>query len=323
MNRRKFTLPLSFLSVLLLLLLLTVPACTLLQGRLTPPTPFVFSSPNPTLTALFAPLTATPTSPPAPPTATAPPLPSVTPTASPVPPSATPAPSATPPPASPTPLPSVRQPQVLAPYAVSRLHIDGDWSEWPVLYNYVFKHVVYGADKYSGRADLSGIYRVAWDERYLYVGVRVIDDRYVQEAKGRNLYKGDSFEIQVDTNLFGDFFVAALNNDDYQLGFSAGPTVGTHMEAYRWYPAYLAGPIAGVKMGAQTLSGGAYLVEVAVPWNQLQVTPYQGLKLGFCISLSDNDNDGKQKQQTMISNCPHRRLTDPTSWGTLILAGAP
>ena len=77
-----------------------------------------------------------------------------------------------------------------------------------------------------------------------------------------------------------------------------------------------------MNIAAQDL-GGARLLEIAVPWSVLQVQPYQGLKLGFCLSLSDNDHEGVQVQQTMLSNCPQRRLTDPTTWGTLILKGAP
>lgn len=309
------------LALFLLAVGLTTLACSLSGLAVKPPTPFSFPTPNLTLTALFNPaLIPSPTAASGPP-ATLPPTVAPTspaPPPSPVPPTATPAPVF-----SPTPVSyPVREPRVLAPLAVSPLTIDGDWSEWPVLYNYVFKYVVFGADQYTGQGDLAGIFRVAWDAQYLYLGVRVIDDRYVQLASGANLYKGDSFEIQVDTQRNADYFVAALNNDDYQFGFSPGNPLGTNPEAYRWYPAGLAGVPAGVKMAVQDL-GNAYLFEVALPWSQMQMIPYQGLKLGFCISLSDNDDVGSQKQQTMMSNCPRRQLTDPTTWGTLILTGTP
>ncbi|HEY57675.1 MAG TPA: hypothetical protein G4O04_03930 [Anaerolineae bacterium] len=312
----------TLLPVLLLALGLTALACSLPGLAVSPPTPFVFPTPNLTLTALFNPApAATLAAPTAPPTTLA----TVGP-ASPVASSPPPAPTATTQPTlviSPTPVSyPEREPRVLAPLATSPLTIDGDWAEWPVLYNYVFNYVVFGADQYTGQGDLAGIFRVAWDADYLYLGVRVTDDRYVQLASGAMLYKGDSFEIQVDTARNADYFVSALNNDDDQFGFSPGNPLGTNPEAYRWYPAGLAGVPAGVRLAAQDL-GNAYLFEVAVPWSQLQVTPYQGLRLGFCISLSDNDDVGAQKQQTLMSNCPRRRLTDPTTWGTLILTGAP
>ncbi len=309
------------------ILLVGLLACTLGQA-IAPPTPFPFPTPNLTLTALFNPTQVLPTSgvpTSAPPTAYLTPttaLPTSTPPPTPTaPPPPTPSPSPLPSPTLPPTYPD-REPRVYAPLAATGITLDGDWSEWPVIYNYVLKHVVYGADHYSGPGDLSGIYRLAWDATYLYIGVRIGDDRYVQEATGAALYKGDSLEIQVDTNRNGDYFVTSLNNDDFQLGFSAGKPFGAAPEAYRWYPAPLAGPLPQVSIAAQDL-GGAHLLEIAVPWSVLQVQPYQGLKLGFCLSLSDNDHEGVQEQQTMLSNCPRRRLTDPTTWGTLILRGAP
>ncbi len=292
-----------------------------LPGLASPPTPFAFPTPNLTLTALFSP---------PPPQASSPAGP--TPTMAGVPLSPTPVPSPSPlPMPTPTPVPALsptpvtypeREPRVLAPLASSPITIDGDWSEWPVLYNYVFEYAVYGAGNYTGETDLAGIYRVAWDANYLYLAVRVIDDRYVQLAHGALLYKGDSFEIQVDTARDADYFVAGLNNDDFQFGFSPGNPLGTNPEAYRWYPAPLAGVPAGVRLAVQDL-GGPYLFEVALPWSQLQITPYQGLRMGFCISLSDNDEPGTQQQQTLLSNCSRRTLTNPTTWGTLILTGTP
>lgn len=66
-----------------------------------------------------------------------------------------------------------------------------DWSE--TLYQ--VNNVAYGADKISSSADLSGTVMMGWDATYLYLGGWVVDDNYVQNATGRNLFKGDGLEI--------------------------------------------------------------------------------------------------------------------------------
>jgi len=53
---------------------------------------------------------------------------------------------------------------------------------------------------------LQGSYRLGWDEDYLYVAVKVLDDQYVQNASGQDIYKGDSIELLIDTYLQDDFY---------------------------------------------------------------------------------------------------------------------
>jgi len=65
-------------------------------------------------------------------------------------------------------------------------------------------------------------------------------------------------------------------------------------------------------------SSGLWRLEAAIPWSVLGISPYKGMHLGFAISVSDNDNPGTQ-QESMVSNAPGRMLTDPTTWGDLVL----
>jgi hypothetical protein len=43
------------------------------------------------------------------------------------------------------------------------------------------------------------------------------------------------------------------------------------------------------------------------------------MRYGFAFAVSDNDNPNANEQQSMISNVPDRRLTNPTTWGNLVL----
>jgi hypothetical protein len=219
-------------------------------------------------------------------------------------------------------VPSARQIlSVNASFMKTAPTIDGDWSEWKdVGTEYPANYVVFGKDNWKNEDDLSSSYYVGWDGKNLYIAVKVHDDRYVQNSTGENIFKGDSIELLIDTNVAGDYYVDALNTDDYQIGISPGrPTIGDgNREAYRWYPIKQKGALSNVTIGAQD-EGAIYRVEAAIPWSDLGVTPQRGMHLGFCISVSDNDSPGNQVQQSMVSNVSTRHLTDPTTWGDLIL----
>jgi hypothetical protein len=123
----------------------------------------------------------------------------------------------------------------------------------------------------------------------------------------------------LDTNLFSDFSDASLSSDDFQLGISPGRgDIDDDTEAYLWYPRSTAGSRDQVKIAAVE-GPGLYRVEAAIPWSVFGVTPAEGLQIGFALSASDNDDTGENVQQSMSSSVPNRMLTNPTTWGELIL----
>ncbi len=306
------------------------------------PTPFAFPTPDLTLTAIYAVLTpsavvpqptatqpqnnqpsdgavtatSVPAQPPtATPTATATALPP-TPTNTAIPPTATN--TAVPP--TPTATPVLLRPKgnVKAYHFTSAPTLDGDFSEWKDAAVYAAHAVVFGKDKWYGDQDLAGDFQVGWDANNMYIAIKVTDQLYVQLASGANLYKGDSLEILLDTNLGADFYVQSLSPDDYQLGISPGQTFpGNHPEGYLWFPSTISGART-VKAFATATTGG-YVVEAAIPWSIFGVTPQAGQHYGFALSVSDSDNDASAVQQKMVSNVSTRRLTDPTTWGDLVL----
>jgi len=180
------------------------------------------------------------------------------------------------------------------------------------------KSVVFGKPSWTGAADLEGAYRVGWDNTNLYLAIKVTDDVFAQNQTGANLFKGDSIDILVDTNVSGDFFTQSLSADDYQIGISAGKgEVGKNMEATLWFPQSKAGGLSGVKMAAASMKDG-YRIEAAIPWSVLGVTPANGQHFGFAVSISDNDKTNENVQESMVSSVG-RVLTDPTTWGDLVL----
>ncbi len=258
--------------------------------------------------------TETPSNTPIPPTETQPP-----PTETPIPPTNTPLPTSTLSPTVSYAGPGMRPgTSIAAVYQSSSLTIDGDLSEWSAAI-YPAHYAVYGADKISAETDLWANVMVTWDANYLYIGARVKDDQYHQNATGEDLFKGDSVEIVLDTNVGGDYYFNSLSIDDYQLGVSPGnPGKGNNPEAYLWFPASVAGPRTNITIGVMGTANG-YHIELAIPWNTFGVTPAAGQHFGFAFSVSDNDTGVENVQQSMISNVSTRNLAQPMTWGDLTL----
>jgi len=196
--------------------------------------------------------------------------------------------------------------------------LDGVWDEWDTR-AYPIRAVVYGSNNRENPEDVEGSFRIGWDRNNLYLAVKVLDDRYVQNATGVMLYQGDSLELQLDTDLEGDLETTTLNDDDFQLGISPGrPDVNGTREAYLWNPPGLAGSKSQVQIAA-VQGDGVYRVEIAIPWSLFNLTPAEGDMFGFSLNVSDNDNPNENVQQTMLSAVSGRTLTDPTTWGLLVL----
>lgn len=291
----------------LLMLGLAAAACTL-PGAASP-TPFTFPTPNLTLTAIFAP-TETPT----PPGPTVGPSPTETLAATA---GASPTPGTGVTPTSPVGLIRPNGFPVTAQFLPTPPTIDGDLGDWSGT-TFTASQCVFGCSLWSGENDLSASYYMGYDSSALYVGVKVKDDQYVQLSTGHLMYKGDDVEIQLDTNLAGDFADKSLSADDYQMGMSAGNFGSRAPEAYRWYPASLQAALPSVFIKAKQATGG-YTLEAKIPWTVFKVTPTSGARFGFALSLSDDDLPGSAVQQSLVSSVSTRKLVDPTTWGTLIL----
>ncbi|NIV38386.1 MAG: hypothetical protein GWN58_55900, partial [Anaerolineae bacterium] len=193
------------------------------------------------------------------------------------------------------------------------LETPGEWAGT----RYEINHVVHGLENWSGTVDLSGWSYLTWDESFLYLGLEVRDDRHVQVSSGDQLYNGDDVEIQLDVNLEGDWGSAELTKDDGQVGVTVKDLSSGTSEAWAWRPKAVQGPFRA-DLGVRATPYG-YVLEVALPWTVLNLSPQVRVPYGFCLSLADTDTPGGSDQESMVSTCPRRKWSDPTKWGTLTL----
>jgi hypothetical protein len=220
-------------------------------------------------------------------------------------------------------LPQDRRPDengtpVAAYFAATPPKIDGALSDWGNSLGYSVSNVMFGSTENTARFSLR------WDTTYLYLAVKITDQKFVQETSGgANLYKGDSLEILLDTNLKGDFCDATMTDDDFQLGISPGylldPALGGP-SAYLWYPARSKGArtllISAVLTSSPDPAG--WILETRIAWSVFGVRPGGGENYGFALSVSDNDHPGTAQQDGMISTAPKRSSSlNPVLWGAL------
>jgi hypothetical protein len=202
--------------------------------------------------------------------------------------------------------------QIVAPV------IDGDPSDWDSTL-YPLNNLVFGTEFYAGDKDLSGEFKMGWDQDFLYAAVIVRDSKFVQNSIDAQLYQGDSLEILLDTDVTTDFFDDTISDDDFQLGFSPGNLNDDGSpEGYIWTPREKSGVLTKMVMASRLTEDG-YVMEVGIPWAVVDVPPTANLHLGFLLSVSDNDSPGMSVQQSVVSFGLERQLHNPTTWHDLYL----
>ncbi|MGH2538202.1 MAG: sugar-binding protein [Candidatus Promineifilaceae bacterium] len=238
-------------------------------------------------------------------------------------PSATAAPGATAVPSPPQTPPLGAGGNVLAVRLAQPPELDGLLLEWGGVPTAESAFPVFTIADWDGSDDLTAVWRLGWDENNLYIGVEVDDDLHVQTQTEVSAFRGDSLEMQLDTDLEGDFG-PGLSADDYQLVISPGDFGGVAPSAARFQGAdgqmpYVPGD--NIVVVAQA-AGEGYTLEAAIPWSELGAAPTAGMVIGLALNANDNDTPGTARQEMLKSHVSTRVWGDPTSWGTVTLLGS-
>jgi len=199
--------------------------------------------------------------------------------------------------------------------------IDGRLDEWAAVTPILSAYQVYQDPAWDETDDLTVTWRLGWDSQYLYFAVSVLDDIHAQSQTDSQIFRGDSVEVQLDTNRTEDF-APELKADDFQLTFSPGGFNTLPPSAYLWQGE--ANEFAGVAADGivieATQTGEGYDLEAAVPWSDLGISdPAVGLIIGVALNATDNDQPGEALQEVFKSHVETRLFANPTSWGTLTL----
>jgi hypothetical protein len=191
-------------------------------------------------------------------------------------PTALPSPTFTP---GPAPTNTISPPRGFLSKRASRpFYIDGWTGEYPTPVVLVLD--TSSADTYNGtidgEADLSAELSSCWDDRNLYLAVRVHDDILVSDSDA-SLWHDDTVEIGLD----GLHDYVGWQADDERYSVRVDGTI----DSIRDNPP--------VEATAREMAYG-YNVEMAIPWESLGDVPVEaGRTIGFNLGLSDDDDGGR------------------------------
>ncbi len=144
-----------------------------------------------------------------------------------------------------------------------------------------------------------------WDEENLYVAAVVKDDKVVYDHQYP--YQNDSVELLFNpSNEKAGIWVPG----DIQL-FSG------YVNGEKTFYTANTKPINS----AWNITDDGYVVEIAVPWTTIGLTPKKGLKIGFDVNVNESDESLKRTGIVTWSGTADNYLTT-ADFGTIVLAGA-
>ena len=186
-----------------------------------------------------------------------------------------------------------------APRARSAINLDGsmteaDWKNAPVLMlNQARQYLTMDPKKstWKGPNDLSGAVRFLWDEKYLYLGVKVVDDVFVNNMVDDQIWSGDGLQLLIDPAR-----EAAEKPGKYDIAVAItkkGPQAWCYLSADAGAPS---GAVKDIVICSQRLSPerGDMTYMLAIPWSRLApFKPGVGADLGLCLVLNEDDGRGR------------------------------
>lgn len=194
--------------------------------------------------------------------------------------------------------------------------IDGSTDEWSAGPELETSSVVAG----DAGGPVAG-WRLMWDEAALYLLAVTNDAELTQpwEDNPSQLWRGDSvhFELGPSTALVQSSGGPRSLDAHYLFGptpdgrviMAVNPSDGSTFRA--------GGPDSRIRAAAELTDGG-YLIEIAVPWEVIGVTPESGTDLAANLNISNGDGSGGLS--TMRSTNPARtEQSDPNLWQILLL----
>ncbi|MFA5159117.1 MAG: glucoamylase family protein [Candidatus Omnitrophota bacterium] len=188
------------------------------------------------------------------------------------------------------PLPWPEPPVHRAPYASRSIRVDGLLNDWPpggAIGMNPEKHKDFG--NFDGPGNYGAEVRFAWNNEYLYFVVKVNDDDVVVKRTGKHIWRDDLFEIYVDPAGDGLFW-----NDprDYQLGFRPGRD-DREIAAWSWFQGGEDPLGKGVVLAASYTDEKGYILEGAIRWDFLGVTPEPNKEIRLSPAVHETNRKGR------------------------------
>lgn len=185
------------------------------------------------------------------------------------------------------------------PHAKSTIKLDGsmsesDWKTAPIVNLNKARQYYSMSPKaiWKGPSDLSATLQFLWDEKYLYVGVKVIDDVFVNNKADGDIWAGDGLQFLIDPIRDK---ASKVGKYDYAMALTKkGPQTWCYLSADAGAPS---GAVKDIIISTKRLNANrgdiSYLL--AIPWSRIApFKPGIGANLGLCLALNEDDGAGRQ-----------------------------
>ena len=185
-------------------------------------------------------------------------------------------------------------------------------------YYYHDRQVDDPASLWGGRSDLSAEARARWDDSYLYLGIRVWDDKLVTRDDLRKAYLGDSVEVFLSTHGRDEETPGRAAVKSCQICFR--PASGKRRPD-AWFVAPgsdLGIESDAIRMASSRTSDG-YLMEIALPFSDA-FRGEAGRIVGFDLAVNDADDSHGRKLQMVWAGARRKGRPAPVT-GNLLFVG--
>ena len=203
----------------------------------------------------------------------------------------------------------VAVPRAKSPIKPEAAMAEADWKRATVLsISEARQYFSYDAAKFKwkGPQDLSGTVQFLWDDKYLYVGVKVVDDVFANTKTDGDLWAGDGLQFMVDPAR-----ESKEKPGKYDLGAAItkkGPQAWCFLSADPRGPPGEAKDIvvAGKRTGGDR---GDITYVVAIPWHRIApFKPAVGANLGMCVTINEDDGPGRMAFMTWFGDVQSKRV---------------
>lgn len=184
-----------------------------------------------------------------------------------------------------------QRPSAVVPYCATPPALDGDPADWPgaPLINLDPKTNLEDGS-IQKRGDVLAEVKLAYDANRLYILAVVRDDELVT-------LQNDTSKIYIDDLV--EIFIDPANDNlqwgstrDFQIGLTPSDPWGGGARRWCWYQQSDGGDSVRV---SSKLYDDQYVIEAAVDWSFLGVTPDPGRTMQFCVAVNDRDVSNKAK----------------------------
>ena len=188
---------------------------------------------------------------------------------------------------------------------------DGRFTEWTGAAQLYIHNPKVNGDDASGQAYIS------WDETFLYVGVDMRDNEVYNPEPRARLYRGDSIELFVSTEVRDDN--PGYGPRDMQLFLTPASGEGHPIAGIvRDREAGIVEDVKGAEFQARKGSG-TWSLECAIPWRELpDFAPAPGKKIALELRVNDADTS-HQRWKLDPTDVGFIFVEDPSTWSILEL----